>query len=129
MIRKCSDCGEVYEWVGKSKQWYCRTCRNRRKTEYYRQHPEKAKRYGKERKERIRAYIQSLKTAPCTDCGVVYPYYVMDFDHVRGEKKFGIATVGGMSRSMQQIIEEITKCDLVCANCHRVRTHSNRERQ
>ena len=127
MIRRCSDCGEIYEWVGKSKQWYCRTCRNKRKREYNNKHPEKAKEYGKKRKETIRAYLQRLKEEPCVDCGRCYPYYVMDFDHVRGEKSFGIATVGGMSRSLKIIKEELEKCDLVCANCHRIGTHKWRE--
>ena len=37
------------------------------------------------------------ESAPCTDCNNYYPYYVMDFDHVIGEKYFGIANHSGKS--------------------------------
>ncbi len=45
----------------------------------------------------------------------------MDFDHVRGKKLFNIAN--GRYRTWKSVIIEIAKCDLVCANCHRIRTH------
>lgn len=63
--------------------------------------------------------IRDLKSKPCADCGIEYPFYVMDFDHVRGEKKYAI---GEHSIPWEAIAEEIEKCDVVCANCHRKRT-------
>jgi hypothetical protein len=48
-----------------------------------------------------------------------FPIYVMDFDHVNGGKKFGIS---GHRHGFKGLIEEIKKCDVVCANCHRIRT-------
>jgi hypothetical protein len=44
----------------------------------------------------------------------------MDFDHVRGEKLFGIAV--NMNISWERLEAEIAKCEIVCANCHRIRT-------
>jgi hypothetical protein len=45
----------------------------------------------------------------------------MDFDHRPGElKSFGLGAASGRNR--EAIVAEIAKCDLVCANCHRVRT-------
>ena len=68
-----------------------------------------------------RGRIAALKEAsPCADCGRSYPAYVMDFDHVRGTKSVGISLM--FSYSWQTILAEIAKCDLVCANCHRIRT-------
>lgn len=55
------------------------------------------------------------------DCGNEYPYYVMDFDHVRGTKKFGINGTSD-SHGIKAILEEVEKCDIVCSNCHRIRT-------
>lgn len=54
------------------------------------------------------------------DCGNRFPPECMDFDHRPGEiKLFGIsASVQGW----QKMLDEIVKCDLVCANCHRIRT-------
>ena len=74
------------------------------------------------RQKRI-LFIQELKNKPCTDCKQVYPYYVMDFDHVRGEKLFGISSSIQNPVSMARLLAELDKCELVCSNCHRVRTH------
>lgn len=68
-------------------------------------------------------YIQELKQAsPCTDCGENYPYWVMDFDHL-GDKEFNINSMTRTKCNMDAIKKEIAKCELVCANCHRMRTH------
>lgn len=67
-----------------------------------------------------RALIGGYKARPCMDCGGRFPPEAMDFDHVRGEKLFSVGQAG--SRSLQDIFDEMEKCGLVCANCHRVRT-------
>jgi hypothetical protein len=72
-------------------------------------------------------YIQRRKRNRCTDCKRRYPYYVMTFDHVpgRGTKLFGLSKV--RNHTMQEVIDELKKCDLVCANCHAKRTHRRRK--
>jgi len=45
---------------------------------------------------------------------------VLEFDHVKGEKKFDLAN--GASQSYESLKKEISKCEIVCANCHRIRT-------
>lgn len=79
----------------------------------------------KRRKENTKELI-TLKSNPCVDCKNTYPYYVMEFDHVpeKGEKKANIGCITG-SRKMTapSVQEELAKCDLVCANCHKIRTH------
>lgn len=70
-------------------------------------------------------YIKAQKDKPCADCGVKYPPYVMQFDHVRGKKSFTIGSVY-YKKTMAQIIAEIKKCEVVCANCHAERTHVRR---
>lgn len=68
-------------------------------------------------------FIRDLKWKPCMDCEMYYPYFVMEFDHRPGEVKlFNVATAASSGRSTQAILDEIAKCDLVCANCHRFRT-------
>lgn len=80
---------------------------------------EKARRFYKTRYE----VINLLKNKPCTDCGVMYEPCQMDFDHRPGEiKKFNIGRE--YCRSLTSIREEMEKCDLVCANCHRLRTYN-----
>lgn len=95
-----------------------------------RKHPEKKRLQaiaGKKKvRERRRDFINTAKAQPCQDCGVRYPYYVMDLDHVRGEKVCQVSLMVSMGFSDEEIIEEIAKCDPVCSNCHRERTHQRK---
>jgi hypothetical protein len=70
--------------------------------------------------------IDTLKDVPCSDCGGRFISAVMEFDHVpeRGAKSFVISA--GLSKAWELVLEEIKKCDVVCANCHRVRTVKRR---
>lgn len=81
---------------------------------------EYARRYKEELHQKDRHWMDSLKDVPCVDCGFRYPPECMDFDHVRGEKLFNI----GMNRDRKPevVLKEIAKCEIVCANCHRIRT-------
>lgn len=68
-------------------------------------------------------YIEQFKMVPCMDCGQSFfnNPEVMDFDHRNPTKKrFNLS--GGNWRSYKEIDEEIAKCDIVCSNCHRIRT-------
>ena len=82
----------------------------------------KQRQQRQERKE----LLHSLKNNPCMDCKIHYPPYVMDFDHREPSNKlFGVSDLG--LRSMDKFLKEVSKCDLVCANCHRIRTHQHRK--
>lgn len=85
---------------------------------------ETAARKKAERAAIFRQWIDAVKEAtPCTDCANFFPAVCMDFDHLPGfKKKLGIAQMVQTGYSRELILEEITKCDLVCANCHRIRT-------
>lgn len=80
--------------------------------------PETRRKYSRDRLRRMRAFIVHLRSVPCSDCGGSYPHYVMEFDHARGEKKCYISQLG----STKRLLEELKKCDVVCANCHKTRT-------
>ena len=78
-------------------------------------------------RERRTMLLGRLKAAPCTDCGRSFPPECMDFDHVpeRGPKLFSLA--GSHCRKIEDIVEELAKCDLVCACCHRTRTKNRHQ--
>lgn len=128
----CSGCKEEkpsseFNKKGNGLQPYCRPCDNARSRERYRANPESHKRAvlnrNREYRRAAKAYINELKeSTPCADCGKFYPYYIMDFDHQR-DKKRNIATMTG--NRLKTIKEEIAKCEIVCANCHRERTFGN----
>jgi len=74
-------------------------------------------------KAHLHKYLRDLKEkTPCVDCKINYPYYVMDFDHVRGKKHANVMELV-TTLSKKKIDEELAKCEIVCSNCHRVRTH------
>ena len=70
----------------------------------------------------FRQKVAELKAAPCTDCGDCFHHAAMDFDHVRGEKFKEVSAM--WSYLWARVLEEVAKCDLVCANCHRLRTQA-----
>jgi hypothetical protein len=71
------------------------------------------------RRERTAYLIEYFRTHPCVDCGERDPL-VLEFDHL-DDKAFNIAE-GIRDRSWQALLDEIAKCEVVCANCHRRRT-------
>ncbi len=73
------------------------------------------------RRSRLKEQIEELKSStPCKDCGASYPYYVMDFDHLFDKQGLIIKFV--RNNNPTGLSEEIKKCDIVCSNCHRIRT-------
>ena len=51
----------------------------------------------------------------------LFPAWAMDFDHVSGDKRFEVSRAKRLGR--RSILAEASKCEIVCANCHRDRTH------
>jgi hypothetical protein len=108
-------------------QSYCRECQNEAWREWYSvaenrdSHLALVSRRRKGRIARHRALIKAAKAVPCGDCGVSYPYYVMDFDHVQ-EKQADVSRLIYL-KGTEALIREVSRCEVVCANCHRERTH------
>jgi hypothetical protein len=109
---KCKDCYKLYYQENK---------------ERYAERFQKCKKSLRKRenkiRERNRTLVQNIKNkTPCADCGVSYPHYMMDFDHLpHVEKIANISWLAGHS-SWKIVQQEIAKCEVVCANCHRKRT-------
>ena len=82
--------------------------------------------YAAQQKHRDRNHQnmwEILEKSSCIDCGIK-DARVLEFDHrPEEEKKFDISrAISGSTRSWQSIKLEINKCDIVCSNCHRIRT-------
>jgi hypothetical protein len=84
----------------------------------------KIKRYKEIRgviRQRNLAIIKQFKHTPCMDCHKRYDPFIMHFDHRDPSTKF--RTVSQMtSYSVEKLLNEISKCDVVYANCHGLRT-------
>ena len=78
----------------------------------------------KKYRDNIDKYIRTYKEAVgCVDCGEKYPYYMLDLDHISNDKKFNLAAYRNHTNDLEVIKLEIAKCEVVCANCHRLRTY------
>lgn len=119
-MRLCSTCKK--NPVRSEKQYSCSSCHNKYQKEYYKKNPDSINNSAKRRKIKIRKLLEKEKDKPCMDCGKKYPFYVMDFDHVKGKKLFNLSTVANRRFNIKQIVKEIKKCEVVCSNCHRIRT-------
>lgn len=85
-------------------------------TDLRKENAEKAAR----RRFEARELIRLMKDAPCVDCGSKYKHYQMDF--VRKDGDAGVPISKLLLKSKARILDEIQKCDLVCALCGRTRT-------
>lgn len=103
-------------------QIYCRTCRAAvDKASYERPERQRAIRdSNKARTQEVRLWTFAyLKTHPCVDCGETDPI-VLEFDHVQGNKRDAVSRL--IRYSLQVVQDEILKCEVRCANCHRRKT-------
>lgn len=72
---------------------------------------------------------QAIKTsAGCADCGYNQSPYALQFDHIGNDKKESVSNLIRSDYSWDTIMKEIDKCEVVCANCHAIRTQ-NRKRE
>lgn len=99
--------------------------REARKTywdQWYQKNRQRHIKAQRQHQRKIADVMRTEKQKPCADCSIEYPYYVMHYDHVRGEK---LIEVSRMRRRFgyQQVLAEIAKCEVVCSNCHAERTH------
>jgi len=114
-------------------QTICKPCRKEYNKKYYKDTPEKNVLRTKHilRKQLlIEAVTVPLKEKGCTDCGEYYKSS-MEFDHVSGTKEIEIGSLKKMSFSDKEMLEvlsdELAKCEVCCANCHRLRTISRQK--
>jgi hypothetical protein len=107
--------------MGEGHQWYCRSCFAKyfqARGDLHRTQSGAAK---LARVRVLRAHVLSyLVEHPCVDCGESDPV-ILEFDHV-GEKTAGIAALVAGGAKLEVVNDEISRCEVVCVNCHRRRT-------
>lgn len=131
LTKICSRCheekpvGEFNRKDGERRQPFCRSCQSKWYSDYYRNNEKERKRLraSQERKRaEMRTLIDSLKSGNCVDCGHTFHPCAMDFDHIKDNKGFDVARAMRDLPTVKKLMEEVAKCELVCACCHRVRT-------
>jgi hypothetical protein len=81
--------------------------------------------YNKQQLKQKLAHIK--ESSGCVDCGI-NNHIILDFDHLH-DKKYNISRMIHDGFSWAAIKKEISKCEVVCANCHRIRTHNRLTQQ
>jgi hypothetical protein len=70
--------------------------------------------------DRNRAILILAKSQPCAVCEIQYNPWQMEFDHIADDKDLSVGLMLGVSQ--QRIENEISKCQVLCALCHRRKT-------
>ena len=133
MRKRCPKCGEVkrLDDFAKNKrrkdglQSHCKACKKLVDAKHYRENKEKQFIRVKINKAKLKQEIDDIKErAGCLYCGESDPC-CLDFHHTnKDDKTSGISSMFNNS-SRGAIFEEIKKCEVVCANCHR-KLHAGR---
>lgn len=118
MQKQCTKCGKLkdineFSWKDKKKKkrhTQCKECRQKKR--------EKHKKETKEKIHDIREYVRHIKeNGCCAKCGEKR-WYLLDFHHLHS-KLFNISEKIRDGISLESVKNEINKCILLCANCHR----------
>lgn len=123
----CRNCEAEYEPYSQRRP-ICPDCRRAYDREYH-ANLSKEKKLRKQQKQELRRKenIQWMREkkikSGCVDCGIT-DHRVLQFDHLpEFDKHVTLANAGAWSR--KRLREEIAKCEVVCANCHSIRTYEN----
>ena len=130
-LKKCTGCNvekELQEFSQKTKTKLhsrCKVCVRAKIREHYQKNKSyyiaKSLRHNKRYINQNRQFVWDyLKLHPCIDCNESDPV-VLEFDHLRDKDK-DISNMMHQAFSLERIKEEIAKCEVRCANCHRRKT-------
>jgi hypothetical protein len=129
MSKLCRKCGEVkpvedFHRSGRDGyQAWCKPCRRADAARHYQQNLMRRRAQNRRgQAEFLRWYVGLKAGKPCADCGQSFHPAAMQWDHLPGlTKKHTLAELR-TRRSRERVLDEIENCELVCANCHAVRT-------
>lgn len=80
-----------------------------------------------QKREESMMEVTILKSRPCADCKKCYDPVCMDFDYLPEFKKnYAVSYMVQNGYKLATILKEIAKCELVCSNCHRLRTKNRK---
>jgi hypothetical protein len=131
-MKKCNKCKNLKEFSSFSKDQYqkdgfqrrCKVCQRQYAKQHYHKNSSTYLNSSNRRRKQIKDFIRDAKNRACADCGEIYPYWIMQFDHI-DNKCFSISQSSNRF-SINNIKNEIKKCEVVCSNCHYDRSYKRR---
>lgn len=129
-MKYCSGCKKkkketsFYKSSSRGRQSLCKKCNSKYCAVRYKNNKAKVREANvTNRYKKYRLLIEYLLENPCVDCGETN-ILTLDFDHVRGNKSHNISSMAAtLGFSWEKIKLEVEKCEVRCANCHRIKTH------
>ena len=104
----CSRCGVGERYTSNS---YCRDCN---------------KQYNRERLQKKRDFVNDYKMERgCAQCGYNKHPVALELNHIDPTTKTYSIGRDLISISMKKLVEELAKCEVLCANCHQIHTYEN----
>jgi len=102
----------------------CRVCACKRTSEWLKNNKEEYRlRINKRNRKRKQMVVDHFGDK-CHDCEKSYPPFVYEFHHLDPLQK-DINPSGAITRSMKRMWEELSKCIMLCSNCHKIRHHGD----
>lgn len=132
MNKKCCDCKQIKELTEfykdrSRKDGYacrCKPCSRKQRRELTHKYPDKYKAINAKNYQARQQLIESQRNKPCMDCGFYHPG-CMQFHHRNPkEKSFKVTDTRYYHVSVDILLTEIAKCDVICANCHCIRHYN-----
>jgi 5-methylcytosine-specific restriction endonuclease McrA len=107
----------------------CKTCTAQRSNVWYQEnktaHIQNVKANKDQARIEARIFIfEYLASHPCKKCGESDPV-VLEFDHLRDKEK-NVANLIDDGASIERLERELSRCQVLCANCHRRKTAKDR---
>lgn len=130
MFKTCTKCNESKElkFFPKNKKYtlgvwcYCKKCVSDMGSSYYKENRDLKLFKIKQTEIDKYTYVEQIKSKPCADCKIQYHLSAMEFDHLPGCKKLFNIGSGLRKYGLEKLKQEIAKCEVVCSNCHHVRS-------
>jgi len=126
-------CGEVkplgafHLYSRQGHQVWCKPCRKEYDRAYHARNAERRRLQVKEARFRLVRLNRHLKAlTACADCGGHFHPAAMEWDHLPGSEKLDDVSSLARAGKTKQFHSELSKCELVCANCHAVRSYERR---
>lgn len=83
-------------------------------------------RSSRNRDKNMKIFHKYKEDQGCMDCGIKYPHFVLEFDHKPEFEKIDVVYRVLIKNGVDAAWKEIAKCDVVCANCHKIRTYERK---
>ena len=124
ICNKCKLEKSVNDFHRRKDKWqpYCKLCKKEHDAAYRLEHMDYFEERRRKQRKALVEWYQDLKRNPCVDCNGTFHPKAMQYDHLPGSEKIDSVSALLGRGSKRLVLEEIAKCELVCANCHAVRT-------